>query len=149
MFVFDKLQLIKIIIRIIKKVEPAARYLLIVWIITIIVVSSLPTLPTPKIHSGEYIIRLDYLFHFCEYGLLAFLAYLSFAGKEFRISLKKFLIITLLLIIFAVLDEFHQKLIPGRSFNLKDIASNICGIVAGLIFCLLIFRKTANEIKSL
>ena len=148
MFVFDNLKLIRITIQIVKKVEPAARYLLIVWIITISVVSSLPSLPIPKVHAGELIIRLDYLFHFCEYGLLAFLAYLSFAGKDFKVSLEKFLIITLFLIIFAILDEFHQKLILGRSFNLNDIASNISGIVAGLIFCYFIFRRTVKEIKS-
>lgn len=136
-----------IIIQVIKKLEPVSRWLLISWSITIVVVSSLPSLPTPKVNAGEYIIRLDYLFHFCEYGLLAFLAYLSFAGKEFKISLKKLLITTIFLIIFAVLDEFHQKLIPGRSFNLKDIASNICGIIAGLIFCYFVFKKTAKKIS--
>ena len=135
--------------RLIIHLRPISKYLFIVWIIIIVVVSSMPTLPTPKIRTGEMVIRLDYLIHFCEYGLLAFLAYLSYAGKEFNISLKKILIITFFLIIFALLDEFHQKLIPGRSFNPKDILSNIIGILAALLFCWLSFRKTAGEMKSL
>jgi VanZ family protein len=49
--------------------------------------------------------------------------------------------------LFAILDEYHQKLIPGRSFNVMDILSNIIGIVAASIFCVLIFRNIAGKIR--
>jgi polysaccharide biosynthesis protein VpsQ len=129
--------------------RPLARYLLIAWVLIIIILSSIPNVPTLKIHTyGGAVIRLDYLMHFCEYGLLTFIAFLSFAGNEFKINIRKYLLIILSLIIFAVLDEFHQKLIPGRSFNLKDILSNITGIGVASIFTIVVFISIANKTKK-
>jgi VanZ family protein len=128
--------------------RPVARYLLITWVITIIIVSSIPNIPTLKIHTAKHEIRLDYLMHFCEYGVLTFIAFLSFAGREFKIGYRKVLLITFSLIIFAVLDELHQKLIPGRSYNIKDIMSNVTGIVAVTIFTMFMFRSIGNILKK-
>jgi VanZ family protein len=119
---------------------------LIVWIFAIIFVSSTPSIPTLKIHTAKADIRLDYLIHFCEYGILAFLAFLSFARNVFMLSFRKYILITMGLILFAVLDEFHQKLIPGRAFNVKDIFSNLMGIFAVLLFSILVFRIIAGKI---
>lgn len=127
--------------------RPFSKYLLIIWLITIAVMSSIPHLPEPKIHTGGIVIRLDYFIHFCEYGLLTFLTLLSFAGTDLTIRWKKYVLLALALMLFALADEFHQKLIPGRSFNPRDIMSNMTGIVAGIIFCLLIFNKSAPENK--
>jgi VanZ family protein len=129
--------------RLIIFLRPFAKYLLIAWMLTIIIVSSIPSIPTLKIHTAKAEIRLDYLIHFIEYGILAFLAFLSFAGSEFKPGYKKYILITIGLILFACLDEFHQKLIPGRTFNVNDILSNVAGIIAVLVFCLVVFRKIA------
>jgi VanZ family protein len=120
--------------------KPFAKYLLAAWIIVVVLVSSIPHLPTLKIHTARSDIRLDYLIHFCEYGIMALMAFLSFSGREFKMNYKKWIFLTLGLILFAVLDELHQKLIPGRSFNLRDILSNVSGILAILIFCIIVFR---------
>lgn len=130
--------------------RPYAKYFLAVWIIAIITVSSVPSIPTLKIHTQKADIRLDYLIHFLEYGSLAFLAYLSFAGKDFRVSALKYLILTVCLIIFAMADEWHQVIIPGRTFNPKDLISNLAGIAGGLVFCVVVFRKfraSAREVN--
>jgi VanZ family protein len=127
-------------IRLIIWCKPFAKYLLAAWIIAVIIVSSIPHLPTLKIHTAKSDIRLDYLIHFCEYGIMAFMAFLSFSGREFEMNYKKWIFLTLGLILFAFLDELHQKLIPGRSYNIKDILSNISGILAVLIFCIVVFR---------
>jgi len=138
-------------LRLIIFLRPYARYLLIVWLVTIIIVSSIPSIPTLKIHTAKSEIRLDYLIHFCEYGLLAGMAFLTFVSNEFRLNVRKYFLITVSLLMFAILDEYHQKLIPGRAFNLKDIYSNIAGILVALVFCLIVFRtiaykKTNNKI---
>ena len=127
-------------LKLIMYLRPFARYLLIAWALTIIIVSSIPNIPTLKIHTAKSVIRLDYLMHFCEYGVLAFMAFLSFARNEFTISYKKFIVIIVSLILFAILDELHQKLIPGRTYSIKDIASNMTGILAAGIFTLVLFR---------
>jgi len=114
-------------------------------VLTIIIVSSTPSIPTLKIHAAKADIRLDYLIHFLEYGILTFLAFLSFAGSEFKPGYRKYILITIGLVLFACLDEFHQKLIPGRTFNVKDIVSNVAGIIATVIFCVVVFRKIADR----
>ena len=127
--------------------RPFAKYLMATWLLTIIIVSSIPNIPTLKIHTARAEIRIDYLFHFIEYGLLALMAFLTFAPNDFKLKGKKYLTITLGLILFAILDEYHQKLIPGRSFNNKDILSNITGIVAAAIFCIVLFRIIGKRIN--
>jgi hypothetical protein len=134
-------------LKLINFLRPLARYLLIAWILIIITLSSIPNVPTLKIHtSGGAVIRLDYLIHFFEYGLLTFLAFLSFAGNEFKIIFKKYILIIISLIIFAALDEFHQKLIPGRSFNIKDIISDVSGILVVTVFTIFVFRSIWNSL---
>jgi len=135
-------------IRLIIWCKPFAKYLLIFWLLTIIIVSSIPSIPTLKIHTAKAEIRLDYLMHFCEYGLLTLLASLYFVSSKFRFNYKKFILITISIILFAIIDEFHQKLIPGRTFNVKDIYSNITGIIVAVIFCVLIFRKISVKIEN-
>jgi VanZ family protein len=125
-------------------IKPYSKVLLIIWALTILSISSVPNLPSPKIETGGFKIRLDYIFHFCEYGLLAFLTFLTFVKEDFCIGLKKYFVLFVSLILFAAADEFHQKLIPGRTFNVKDIISNMAGIVAAVIFCSIMFRKIAK-----
>jgi VanZ family protein len=128
--------------------KPFAKYLLVIWLLTIIILSSIPSIPTLTIHTARSEIRLDYMMHFCEYGLLTFLAFLYFTNSKFRLDYKKIILITISLMMFAVIDEFHQKLIPGRSFNVNDILSNITGILAAVIFCLIVFRKITEKIEE-
>lgn len=129
-------------------IKPFCKYLLVIWVITIAAVSSIPHLPTPKIETGKGVIRLDYFIHFCEYGVLIFLSLQSFVKKDFVLSFKKYVLITLTVIAFALADEYHQKLIPGRTFNPKDILSNLTGILAGTLFCYFFFKKIASDFTN-
>jgi len=132
-------------IRLIIWCKPYAKYILAFWLLTIISVSSIPRIPTLKIHTAHSEIRLDYIIHFCEYGFLAFMSFLTFAGKDFKLKYRRYILITLGLILFAVLDEYHQILIPGRAFNMKDILYNIAGILSAAAFCVVMFKKTATR----
>jgi len=129
-------------------IRPYAKYLLIAWVIAIVIVSSSPSIPSLKLHTEKTDIRLDYLIHFLEYASLAFLTYLAFTGKDFRIPAVRYLILTSCLIIFAIADEWHQILIPGRTFNPKDLLSNVAGIAGGLVFCVVIFRRISKSIPG-
>ena len=122
-----------------------AIYLLIGWVLVIAFVSSLPSIPTLKIHTDRVEIRLDYIIHICEYGWLAFLAFLTFSGREFRVSAVRYLLVSVCLMAFAVLDEFHQKFIPGRAFNVNDIISDFIGIAAAMVYCVVVFRKMEKK----
>jgi VanZ family protein len=135
-------------LKLVEFLRPFAIYLLIGWVLVIAFVSSDPSIPTLKIHTDKVEIRLDYLLHTCEYGWLAFLAFLTFSGREYRISAVKYLIISACLICFALLDEFHQKFIPGRAFNVNDIISDLAGIAAALMFCVVVFRMLAEKSRK-
>ena len=132
-------------LKLITFLRPFAVYLLIVWVFAVVFVSSMPSIPTLKIHTVRTEIRMDYLIHFCEYGWMAFLAFLSFSGKGFRLSAGRYLIISVCLTCFALAEESHQKFIPGRTFNVNDIISDLAGIIAGLIFCIIVFRMLVKK----
>jgi VanZ family protein len=125
--------------------KPFARYLLAAWIIAVFLVSSIPHLPTLKIHTARSEIRLDYLIHFCEYGFMALMTFLAFSDVKFRMSKWKWVLLTTGLAIFALADEYHQKFIPGRTYNIHDFLSNISGIITALIFCIIVFRMIARK----
>ena len=135
-------------LKLILYLRPIARYLLIAWVLTIIILSSIPNIPTLMIHTAKAEIRLDYLMHFCEYGVLTFMAFLSFAEDKFRINWKRFITIAIGLVLFAVLDELHQKLIPGRTCSVKDIASNVTGILATSLFTIVVFSILERKIQK-
>jgi VanZ family protein len=134
--------------RIIFLLRPFSSILLVIWLLTISTMSSIPHLPTLKVETGRGALRLDYLIHFCEYGVLIFLALLSAAKKNILLSYRKYILITMATILFAIADEFHQKLIPGRSFNVKDILSNVSGIITVALFCSFFFKRIAADVKS-
>ena len=129
------------IIKLIDLMRPACKYLLAGWALIIMTVSSIPSIPTLKLHAGELTLRLDYLIHFLEYATLAILAYVTFSERNVKIRFRKSSVITLLLIVFAFADEFHQKWIPGRSYNPADIISDITGIFAALVVFILIMNR--------
>ncbi len=126
--------------------RPYARYLLIAWVVTILIVSSIPSIPPLKIHTEKADIRLDYLIHVLEYGALTLFSLLTFTGDKYKMDYRKISVITLSLVLFAILDEYHQKIIPGRTYNINDIFGNVLGIFVALIICTLVFRKIEAKI---
>ncbi|HLN20359.1 MAG TPA: VanZ family protein [Bacteroidales bacterium] len=138
----------KIITKLFTFLQPFALWMLIVWIIAIIIISSTPHIPSLKIHTSNSEIRLDYLIHFIEYGVLSFLALMTSEKKDFSAGIIRFLIVTAFLVLFSFADEYHQKFIPGRTFNLKDLWSNIAGIMAGAAIYALLRSVVMKEIKS-
>ena len=128
-----------------KFIKPFARWLLLIWIIIIIVFSSLPSLPEAKLEAGDVKIKLDYLLHFLEYLALASLCIMTFAGSFTQLKGKRIYIITLALVIFATADETHQLLIPSRSFNYFDLLSNLLGILCGIAITIWFNRKALQD----
>ena len=116
--------------------------------LTILILSSIPNIPTLKVHTARHEFRLDYLMHFAEYGMLSFLAFIYFAENELRIGFRKIILIASCIVLFAVLDELHQKLIPGRTYSIRDILSDVTGVAAAIIFTIFIFRSLDSKVKK-
>jgi VanZ family protein len=54
-------------------------------------------------------------------------------------------IITLL---YGIFDEVHQIFIPGRYFDLLDLAADTTGVVCGAIFIKFVLLKTIKKVKN-
>lgn len=80
--------------------------------------------------------------------MLSFLAFIYFAENDFRIGFRKVILIASCIILFAVFDELHQKLIPGRTYSTRDIMSDVTGVAAAVVFTIFLFRSVANKVKK-
>ncbi|MCD4769226.1 MAG: VanZ family protein [Bacteroidales bacterium] len=127
--------------RIIQIFKPVAGYFLVLWIILIILFSSLPKLPDINIKTDNFSLRIDYIIHLLEYGSLTFFTILTFAPAEVKLVARKVLIVFISLLLFAMADEFHQLIIPGRTFNPVDLLFNALGIIGGTIITVLTGRR--------
>lgn len=83
------------------------------------------------------------LAHFCEYaGLGLLIANLFFAIKD---KLKPVLSI-IFSFGYAITDEIHQLFVPGRAFQLIDLAIDLGGIILGVaVFCILSIRIAKHK----
>ena len=76
------------------------------------------------------------LAHFTEYAILGFLA-----ARAFRSSPRWFLISALLIVVYALLDEYHQSFVPSRTASIFDSFIDMAGGISALIF---VSRKRAK-----
>ncbi len=103
------------------------------WLLAIFVISSLPKVADPDVEwLSNLEIRLDYVFHFGAFGLLALFWCLAYFYKNGHFPLKKRFRIYLILVLFAALDETHQLFITGRTFNPIDLFFNELGLTVSV-----------------
>jgi len=134
----------------IRKKEKIFRFLLWFWLLLIVVSSTIPFITAPKIEIGKarFEIRLDYIFHFFIYFVFSIIFFLwRIYGKENN-KYKILSTIIFLSILLAVIDEFHQKLVPGRIFNPIDLVYNFAGLFTGYLFSIITFWRKNTVKKS-
>jgi len=83
----------------------------------------------------HFIIRK--LAHLTEYAILGFLA-----ARAFRTSPRWFLISAVLIVVYALLDEYHQTFVPSRTASIFDSFSDMAGGMAALT---VVRRKTPRS----
>ncbi len=88
----------------------------------------------------DYIVRKGA--HFTEFMFLSFVitiyAYLVIAHKK-KNTFISFLISIPLGIIYAFIDEFHQKFVSGRAMMFRDVLIDSLGVLTGAIIGFLLF----------
>ena len=99
--------------------------LTILWMCLIWLVSSIPAKEIPELD----VMALDKLAHFSIYCIWAVLGRLLMQSRSNR-PLECTLLLVLMLSL-AVLDEYHQNWIPGRSVSIYDLYANFFGILTG------------------
>ena len=78
--------------------------------------------------------------HFTEYAILGFLAARAFrTSPREPIRSRWFLICVTLIVVYALVDEYHQSFVPSRTASLVDSLIDIAGGLTALI----IIRKRA------
>ena len=121
-----------------------------IWMAGIFYFSSRPD-PLGFLPSSGHGIDIDKLFHIGEYTGLAALLHRAMSsdggvdrekeGSEAeerrdtsapRHRRRRLEIVFVLALAYAVLDELHQELVPGRGLELADIGYDLAGIVAAL-----------------
>ena len=96
--------------------------LTLIWWVIIWIVSSIPSEELPSIQ----VLSIDKLAHAAVYFILGWLLDTWLLRKQVQPSKRRWIFVAVLLS--ALLDEYHQHLIPGRSVSIYDFFANILGL---------------------
>jgi VanZ family protein len=98
----------------------------ILWMGAIFAVSDIPSIATPL--EPIYDFTFKKLVHVMEYGILTALL---FWAMRIHITHKgqALVMATLVAILYAVSDEWHQSFVPGREGTLRDVAIDSLGAI--------------------
>jgi VanZ family protein len=114
------------------------------WAFLIIAITSYPKLETPDIGFDAQ----DKLYHFIIYfvfGVLLMRAFTQARYDSLIPALKKSAMIG---VVFAVFDELHQLLIPGRQGDVLDAIADICGILGSIFLFFMLYKRFFENIQS-
>jgi hypothetical protein len=108
---------------------------------TLLALTYYPNLPDLKINIRDEWFRLDYIGHLGFYAAIAssFLAWR--AGWRNKIPGKLLFYTIPGGIVLGIVTEISQLAIPGRSFNLVDMAYNCLGILSGAAAVVVFSRR--------
>ena len=122
-----------------------SKYFFYVWLLIILIISSLPQIPILRIKSTKLNvnIRLDYLVHFWEFFILAVFFVLWRLNKNSQQALHLWISYISIGLGLSLVVEIYQNLIPGRTFNIIDSLFNCLGFTAGILL-IYILLKTKN-----
>jgi VanZ family protein len=87
--------------------------------------SSLSTLPTPPGGFSFYDI------HVAAYAGLGALTARATAKGVHNVSWRAVLLAIVIATLYGVSDEYHQRFVPGRSFDVLDMVADTIGSVIG------------------
>ena len=105
-------------------------YPTLIWFCLIWILSSLPSQHIPSVN----ITCFDKLEHIGVYAVLSCLLGYWLSFKDWKLTIV--ILIYLVLLLLAGLDEYHQTYIPGREVSLYDFMANSAGIIIGFLFFL-------------
>ncbi len=93
--------------------------------------------------------RIDYPIrksaHMAEYGLLASLVFFAVL-PDFKVQNRKYYLLTFLIsVLYAISDECHQLMIPGRSGRATDVLIDSIGMLIGILICYLIVKRVSSS----
>lgn len=121
--------------------------LTIAWVIAILAVTLTPGPNLPPLPQWE-LISFDTFVHALIFGGLTFLLSNALRENKVKFSRSKAIWLAFILsLVFGILIEFIQPLVPGRTFSYHDILSNTIGCILGVVLVLLqwTYLKVADQ----
>ena len=92
-----------------------------------------PSISEEQIYQVHFTTRK--IAHFAEYAVLAILAARAFSSSSRQILRRRWFLASLLLvIIYALSDEYHQSFVPSRGASIYDSFIDIAGGLTALLF---------------
>jgi len=85
----------------------------------------------PNLSAGTFPFS-DKIAHFVVYLIFGFFVARFVAGDREILSRKRFFLSLLIIVVYALSDEFHQTFVPGRTAELGDLLSDFAGGVCGI-----------------
>jgi VanZ family protein len=86
------------------------------------------------------------MIHIPAYGVLSFLWFMSFMKMEPQ---RKVLLVNcfvcIALVLFAISDEVHQSIVPGRIASIIDVGLDVLGI--GIGFAVYVTLRSSNALS--
>jgi VanZ family protein len=111
--------------KIIKKLF-SFKFIALIYAVLIFIISGIPKITPPFLGFTLE----DKVYHFLEYAIFSFLLFLAFFKSQRDFFRKNvFLFSSLIGIIYAYSDEFHQRFVPGRTYDLYDFLADCLGII--------------------
>ena len=108
----------------------SARYLFlalaIAWAGVIFYLSSQSSIDTPSLFPGQ-----DKLFHMMAFGVLGFLFMGSMKTTTSGYRTGQVWLVVVLVVLYGLLDEFHQYFVPGRTVEIYDALADTAGALLG------------------
>lgn len=116
-----------------------------VWAAIILIGSSLPIPPEPEqIDWFDFFGHIDKFGHFSEYFIFALLLGTKYIKKNMPVKMA-FTQVMLTVFAFAFMDELHQRWIPGRSADVLDYITDVCGAFLG---SLILWKDKARYVQK-
>jgi VanZ family protein len=113
--------------------EKLLRYWLppVLWMGVIFILSAQPSLPEYPDSLLDLILKKAA--HVMEYGLLAFLLWRALSRGRGALSRPALVTAFLVSVLYALSDEYHQTLVPGRQGRLMDVGIDAAGALVALL----------------
>lgn len=103
-----------------------------------------PTLSDARLETLHFLTRK--LGHFTEYAVLGFLAWRAFVTSSNHFVQRRWFQLGLVLVVaYALLDEFHQRFEPTRTASIYDSGIDVMGGLTVLVLCKLLGARAQRQ----
>ena len=94
----------------------------------------------------ELFFSWDKVYHLIEYFMFTLLVGMSYITSEVRRLRMKWIPYTLRIgLIFPILDELYQSMIPGRHSSWFDVLADLSGVTIGIMVLVYYYEKHLSE----